>query len=60
MYTLTIGKTIVKRYKVQWHSNTGRHNYVKKTAILHGASLDKVKAKAAEIYGDVPDSIHRI
>ena len=60
MFTLTIGNTILNRYKLQWHDYNGKRYYVYKTYILHGISLQYVKAKALKLFGCKPDSIQRI
>lgn len=60
MYTLTIGDTVIKRYKLQWHDHNGRRNTVKHSRVLHGVSLATVKDKATQRYGSKPDNIQRV
>ena len=60
MYTITIGKQIVKRYKLQWKAYNGKRYYVKKTRILHSISLQDVKRKALLLFGCNPDKIIKI
>lgn len=60
MYGITIGNTIINRYKLQWHSYNGKRYYVKKTRILHSISMQEVKRKALLLFGIMPDSIVRI
>ncbi|KKN73080.1 hypothetical protein LCGC14_0403890 [marine sediment metagenome] len=60
MYTITIGNSIVKRYKLQWKAYNGKRYYVKKTRILHSISLQDVKCKALSLFGCSPDNIIRI
>lgn len=60
MYSITIGDTIVNRYKLQWRSYNGKRYYVKKTRILHSVSLQDVKNKAFQLFGNKPDSIRRV
>ena len=60
MYTITIGKQTVKRYKLQWKAYNGKRYYVKKTRILHSISLQDVKHKAVSLFGIVPDYNQRI
>lgn len=60
MYTITIGKQILKRYKLQWRDYNGKQYYVKKTCILHSISLQGVKNKALLLFGSVPDNIQRV
>jgi len=61
MYSLTIGNTILKRYKLQWRSYNGKRYFVKKTRILHSISLQDVKNKAKRLFAlDLPDSIQKI
>lgn len=60
MYSITIGNTILNRYKLQWRSYNGKRYYVKKTAILHSISLQDVKNKALSLFGSKPDNIQRI
>ncbi len=59
MYSITIGKQILKRYKLQWKDYNGKRYYVKKTRILHSISLENVKSKALSLFGSVPDYIVR-
>lgn len=60
MYSLTIGNTIINRYKLQWRSYNGKRYYVKKTRILHSISMQDVKNKAFQLFGIMPDSIQKI
>lgn len=60
MYTITIGKQIIKRYKLQWKAYNGKRYYVKKTRILHSLSLQDVKQKALSLFSSLPDNIIRI
>ena len=60
MFTLAIGNTVLNRYKLQWKNYNGKRYYVKKTRILHGISLQDVKAKALKLFGIKPDCIQRI
>ena len=61
MFTMTVGKQTVKRYKLQWHDFNGKRYFVKKTRILHSISLQYVKNKAKRLFGlDLPDNIIRI
>lgn len=60
MYSITIGKQTLKRYKLQWRSYNGKQYYVKKTCILHSISLQDVKNKALSLFGNVPDNIQRM
>jgi hypothetical protein len=60
MYSITIGHTILNRYKLQWRVYNGKRYYVKKTRTLHGISLQNVKNKAVILFGSLPDSICRI
>lgn len=60
MYTIAIGKQIVKRYKLQWKAYNGKRYYVKKTRILHSISLQDVKNKARMLFGVTPDNIIRV
>ena len=60
MFTLTIGNIVLNRYKLQWHNYNGKRYYVYKTYILHGISLQYVKAKALKLFGIKPDNIQRI
>ncbi len=60
MFTITIGNTIINRYKLQWRDYNGKRYYVKKTRILHSISLQEVRRKALLLFGIVPDSIQRI
>lgn len=60
MYSITIGKQILKRYKLQWHNYNGKRYYVKHTRILHSISLQDVKRKALSLFGIVPDNIQRV
>lgn len=60
MYSITVGNSILKRYKLQWRSYNGKRYYVKKTRVLHSISLQDVKHKALSLFGTVPDNIRRI
>lgn len=60
MYSITIGNTILNRYKLQWKNYNGKRHYVYKTYILHGISLQYVKTKALKLFGRKPDNIVRI
>ena len=60
MYTLTIGSTILKRYKLQWRSYNGKRYYVEKTHVLHSVSLQGVKDRALQLFGSTPDNIQRV
>ena len=60
MFAITIGNTVLNRYKLQWHDYNGKRYYVKKTRILHSISLQDVKAKALLLFGCKPDSIQRV
>lgn len=60
MYTITIGKQILKRYKLQWRSYNGKRYYVKRTRVLHSISLQSVKNKALSLFSTTPDNIVRI
>ena len=60
MFTITIGKQTVKRYKIQWKSFNGKRYFVKKNRILHSVSLQDVKNKGVMLFGSVPDNIIRI
>lgn len=60
MFTLTIGNTILNRYKLQWRDYNGKRYYVKKTRILHSISLQDVKNKAFQLFKSKPDSIQKI
>jgi len=60
MFTLTIGNTVLNRYKLQWHSYNGKRYFVKKTRILHSISLQGVKSKALSLFGNKPDNIQRV
>jgi len=60
MYSISIGNTIINRYKLQWRNYNGKRYYVYKTHVLHSVSLQDVKAKALLLFGIVPDSIQRI
>lgn len=60
MYTLTIGKQILKRYKLQWRRYNGKRYYIEETAILHDNTLNNVKRRAFILFGKMPDSIRRI
>jgi len=61
MFTITIGNTTTKRYRLQWHSYNGKRYYVKRTCILHGLSLQDVKNKAKQLFAlDLPDTINRV
>ena len=60
MYSLTIGNIVLNRYKLQWKNYNGKRYYVYKTHVLHGASLQDVKAKAFKLFGYKPDNIQRI
>lgn len=60
MYSITIGNTILNRYKLQYKNYNGKRYYVYKTYILHGVSLQDVKNKALKLFGVKPDNIQRI
>lgn len=60
MFTMTIGNSVVNKYKLQWHSYNGKRYYVKKTRILHSISLQDVKRKALSLFGSKPDYIQRM
>jgi len=60
MYNITIGRQILKRYKLQWHSYNGKRYYVNRTRILHSISLENVKNKALLLFGSSPDNIQRV
>jgi len=60
MYNITIGRQILKRYKLQWHSYNGKRYYVNRTRILHSISLENLKNKALLLFGSSPDNIHRV
>lgn len=60
MYGISIGNTILNRYKLQWRGYNGKRYYVKKTAILHSISLQDVKNRAFQLFGSKPDNIIRI
>ena len=60
MFTITIGITVLNRYKLQWKNYNGKRYYVYKTYILHSVSLQDVKTKALKLFGVKPDSIRRI
>lgn len=70
MYAITVGNNTLKRYKLQWHSYNGKRYYnakgvlrqgrVKKTRILHSISLQNVKSKAIQLFGNVPDNVQRV
>lgn len=60
MFTITIGRQTLKRYKLQWYSYNGKRYYVNRTRILHGTSLESVKNKALLLFGSVPDNIQRV
>ena len=60
MYAITIGRQILKRYKLQWYSYNGKRYYVNKTRILHSISLENVKNKAISLFGSLPDNVQRI
>lgn len=60
MYSLTIGDTVLNRYKLRWKNYNGKRYYVYKTHVLHGISLQDVKAKALKLFGCKPDSIQRV
>ena len=60
MYSLTIGNTVLSRYKLQWRGYNGKRYYVKKTRVLHSISLQDVKSKAFQLFGSKPDNIQRI
>ena len=61
MYSITIGRQTLKRYKLQWRSYNGKRYYVKHTKVLHAVSLDSVKDKAKRLLTlELPDNIQRI
>lgn len=60
MYSITIGNSIMKRYKLQWKDYNGKRYYVKKTCILHSISLQDIKNKALLLFGSVPSNIQRV
>lgn len=60
MYSITIGSIVLYRYKLQWHNYNGKRHYVYKTHVLHGVSLQYVKAKALKLFGVKPDNIQKI
>ena len=60
MYSITIGNTVLNRYKLQWKNYNGKRYYIYKTHVLHSVSLQDVKAKALKLFGVKPDSIQRI
>ena len=61
MYSITIGNIVLNRYKLQWKNYNGKRYYVYKTYVLHGVSLQCVKAKALLLFGgSPPDTIQRI
>ena len=60
MFTITIGRQVLKRYKLQWHSYNGKRYYVNKTRILHSISLENVKNRALLLFGSTPDNVQRI
>jgi hypothetical protein len=60
MYAITIGKQLLKRYKLQWHSYNGKRYYVNRTRILHSISLENVKNRAKLLFGSSPDCVQRV
>lgn len=61
MFTIAIGKQVLKRYKLQWHSYNGKRYYVNKTRVLHSTSLQSVKDKAKRLFAlELPDNIQRV
>lgn len=60
MYSITIGKRVLKRYKLQWRGYNGKRYYVKRTRILHSKTLQDVKQRALLLFGIAPDNIQRV
>lgn len=60
MYSLTIGNTVLNRYKLQWYSYNGKQYYIKKTLVLHSTSLQDVKNKVLSLFDSKPDNIQKI
>ncbi len=60
MYTIVMGNQTIKRYKLQWKAYNGKRYYIRKTAILHGISLQNIKDKALSLFGIMPDNIIRV